>query len=157
MISYYHSSGENSFIHIFRNSIDHGIETPEERQKLDKSSTGKIKVSFLSEKLDETNFLKIISRDAGRGINPDDIRQKVLELKRMTNEEVTNLSDEEAIQLIFLPHFSTKTYATETSGRGVGMDEVKHQVTLLGGKIHVNSSLKKGTVVTVLIPMSAQS
>ena len=71
----------------------------------------------------------------------------------MSNEELKNLSDEETIQLIFLPHFSTRSFATETSGRGVGMDEVKHQVTLLDGKIHVNSVLKKGTIITVLVPL----
>ena len=56
-------------------------------------------------------------------------------------------------EVIFLPHFSTRSFATETSGRGVGMDEVKHQVTLLDGKIHVNSVLKKGTIITVLVPL----
>ena len=73
----------------------------------------------------------------------------------MSNEELKNLSDEETIQLIFLPHFSTRSFVTETSGRGVGMDEVKHQVTLLDGKIHVNSVLKKGTIITVLVPLAS--
>ncbi len=143
----------NSFIHIFRNSIDHGIETPEERQKMDKSSVGNINVSFFTENIENKNFLKIVSRDDGKGIDPNDIRQKVLKLKLMSNEEVRNLSDEETIQLIFLPHFSTRNFATETSGRGVGMDEVKHQVTSLGGKIHVYSIPKKGTTITILVPL----
>ena len=145
----------NSFIHIFRNSIDHGIELPEERQKIDKPSVGTIDISFFTEQIEEKNYLKIVSRDDGRGIDPDIIRKKVLELKIMSDEELKNLSDEETIQLIFLPHFSTRSFATETSGRGVGMDEVKHQVTLLEGKIHVNSVLKKGTIITILVPLTS--
>ena len=143
----------NSFIHIFRNSIDHGIETPEERQKADKPSMGLINVSFFTEMIEEKNYLKIVSKDDGKGIDPNIIRQKVLELKLMSNKELANLSDDETIQLIFLPHFSTREFTTETSGRGIGMEEVKHQVTALGGKIHVNSVLKKGTIITVLVPL----
>ena len=94
-----------------------------------------------------------MTKDDGRGIDPQNIRKKVLELKIMSEDELFNLSDEEVIQLIFLPHFTTRKYATETSGRGVGMDEVKHQVTNLEGKIHVNSILNKGTIITVLVPM----
>ena len=145
----------NSFIHIFRNSIDHGIETPEERQKVDKPSVGNISVSFFTEHIENRNYLKIVSRDDGKGIDPNDIRQKVHELKLISHEEIKNLSDEETIQLIFLPHFSTKSFATETSGRGVGMDEVKHQVTSLGGKIHVDSVLKKGTTITIFVPLAS--
>ena len=145
----------NSFIHIFRNSIDHGIETPEERQKVDKPSVGNINISFYSEMIENKSYLKIVSRDDGKGIDPNIIRQKVLELNLMSNKELQNLSDEETIQLIFLPHFSTRSFSTETSGRGVGMDEVKHQVTLLGGKIHVNSALNKGTIITVMVPLAS--
>ena len=120
---------------------------------MDKSSVGNINVSFFTENIENKNFLKIVSRDDGKGIDPNDIRQKVLKLKLMSNEEVRSLSDEETIQLIFLPHFSTRNFATETSGRGVGMDEVKHQVTSLGGKIHVYSIPKKGTTITILVPL----
>jgi signal transduction histidine kinase/response regulator RpfG family c-di-GMP phosphodiesterase len=144
----------NSFIHIFRNTIDHGIEPSHERKTKGKSRTSKITLSFFQENIQDLSFLKIISMDDGRGINPSLIRKKASEREILPPKEINQLSDDEVIQLIFLPHFSTQSYVTETSGRGIGMDEVKNQVTILGGKIHVDSKIDKGTTITIHVPLN---
>ncbi|MEE2743010.1 MAG: ATP-binding protein, partial [Bdellovibrionota bacterium] len=143
----------NSFIHIFRNTIDHAIESPEERKKAGKPPIGKINLSFFTENKDDIHYIKIITSDDGRGIDPVKIKEKASKLEIIKEEELDQLSDNEVIQLIFLPHFSTREKATETSGRGIGMDEVKNQVKNLKGTVHVDSKIGKGTYITILIPM----
>ena len=97
--------------------------------------------------------IKIITSDDGRGIDPAKIKEKASKLEILKQEELNELSDNEIIQFIFLPHFTTREKATETSGRGIGMDEVKNQVKNLKGKVHVDSKIGKGTHITILIPM----
>ena len=143
----------HSFIHIFRNTIDHAIENPEERKKNGKHPVGKINLTFFTEKVDNVNHIKIIASDDGRGIDPAKIKEKASKLEILKQEELNELSDNEIIQFIFLPHFTTREKATETSGRGIGMDEVKNQVKNLKGKVHVDSTIGTGTSITILIPM----
>jgi two-component system chemotaxis sensor kinase CheA len=134
----------NSFVHIFRNAIDHGIETPEKRVELGKTDSGKIRVEFqqINEKL------KIIIRDDGGGINPHSIRAKLLKKGR----EVTHESDEQILQHIFDAGFSTKQVVSNISGRGVGMDAVMQAAKEMGGCAQVYSHINEGTVFIIEVP-----
>ncbi|MEM3505320.1 MAG: chemotaxis protein CheA [Archaeoglobaceae archaeon] len=133
-------------MHLLRNAVDHGIETPEERIAVGKSETGKIR---LSAKREKSNVV-IEIEDDGRGLDLDKIRKKAIEKGIIA--ENTNLSDEEIKALIFLPGFSTKETPTEISGRGVGMDVVKTTVEKLGGSLRIISEKGKGMKIRINLP-----
>lgn len=133
-------------MHLLRNAVDHGIESPEERKAKGKSETGLIKLSARREK----NNVVIEVEDDGRGIDLEKIRKKAIE--RGLISESSKLSEEELKNLIFLPGFSTKDQTTEISGRGVGMDVVKTTVEKLGGSIKVISEKSKGTKIRINLP-----
>jgi two-component system chemotaxis sensor kinase CheA len=137
-----------SFVHIFNNILDHGIELPEKRQELDKNPSGHIKIGiFLDTNSNVKNILRIIIQDDGAGINPEIIRNK---LKNADPEgDWQQESDEEIIQRIFSPGFSTKQDISKLSGRGVGMDVVFSEVKKLGGTILVQSEVGVGTKFTI--------
>jgi two-component system chemotaxis sensor kinase CheA len=136
-----------TFVHAFRNAVDHGIETPEARHKVGKSEGGEILVEFERQDL-PTPKLKISLRDDGGGIDPQKIRAK-LEAKGFdTGKE----SDSEIIQHIFDSQFTTKETITQISGRGVGMDAIKHEAQQLGGRAWVESILGKGSTLIVEVP-----
>ncbi len=137
-------------VHLLRNSIDHGIETPEERIKAGKSEVGTLKLIAKREK----NHVKIIVEDDGRGIDPDKIRKKAVEKGIITEEEANKISDEEALSLIFAPGLSTAEKVTDVSGRGVGMDVVKSKITSLGGVVEIKSKVREGTRVTLTLPLT---
>lgn len=138
----------SSFVHLFRNVMDHGIEEPEEREFLKKPPEGKIKVEF---KL-LGDVLHVDISDDGRGIDPQVIRSK-LEAK-FPGDDFSSLSDDEVIQQVFRPNFSTKSEVGEFSGRGVGMDAVRDQVLKLNGEVRVVSEVGKGTLFLFSIPMN---
>ena len=138
------SSLFQSFVHLFRNAVDHGIESPETRIENGKEEMGQI-IIFTSETEDS---LVIEVRDDGGGINPEIIKGKLDE--KGINAE--NLTDEEIIQYIFKPQFSTKDEVTQLSGRGVGMESVLFEAQQLGGHVFVKSNLGRGTTVTITIP-----
>ncbi|MEM2727088.1 MAG: chemotaxis protein CheA [Archaeoglobaceae archaeon] len=133
-------------MHLLRNAVDHGIESPEERISKGKSEVGKIKLSARREK----NNVVIEVEDDGRGIDVDKIRKKAIE-KGFISEK-TPLNDDELKMLIFMPGFSTKDSVTEISGRGVGMDVVKTTVEKLGGSLKLVSEKDKGTKIRINLP-----
>ena len=137
-------------VHLLRNAIDHGIEPPEEREKLGKPRTGRLELIAKRER----SHVEIIVRDDGRGIDPEKIKKKAIEKGLITPEQAAEMSDEEAINLIFLPGFSTKDQVTDVSGRGVGMDVVKEVVKSLNGSIAVYSEVGKGTTFVLKLPVS---
>jgi len=137
-------------IHLVRNSLDHGIEPPEERIAQGKPEAGRLVLrAYYS-----TEGVAIEIEDDGRGIDPDLIRLKAVERGLRSEEEVMRLSDEEVISLIMLPGFSTKDEATELSGRGVGMDVVSSSVEAMGGKVKISSRRGEGTLVKLILPLT---
>ena len=144
-----YSSFINSIIHLFRNMIDHGIETEEERVEREKNSKGNIKVQF---RLEEEKFT-ITLEDDGKGVDPKVIKEKTLEKKLILDSDIEKMDDLEIINLIFLPNFSTKADVSLISGRGIGMDVVKKETESLGGEIEVRSVLNKGTSFKITLPL----
>lgn len=137
-------------VHLLRNAIDHGIEPPEERVKLGKPRAGRVELIAKRER----SHVEIIVRDDGRGIDPEKVKKKAIEKGLITPDRAAEMSDEEAINLIFLPGFSTKEQVTDVSGRGVGMDVVKEVVKSLNGTISVKSEVGKGTTFILKLPVS---
>jgi len=135
-------------IHILRNSIDHGIESPEQRQLVNKQEIGEIHLSA-SQSGGEV-LIKIT--DDGAGLNKDAIKQKAISQGLIS--EGVELSEQELFGLIFQPGFSTAKKVTNVSGRGVGMDVVKKAIELLRGSIEVNSKPNLGTTITLKLPLT---
>ena len=129
----------DNLIHLIRNCVDHGIESKERRKTLNKKEKGVIKVSF--EKEGRLYFSCVISDD-GRGIDPGLIRERAQKLERLSREPLMSMKDEELIQIIFEPGFSTRDKVSQVSGRGVGMDVIKKSVLELEGDVSVNSNLR---------------
>lgn len=138
-----------SLVHVFRNAIDHGIEFPQVRKSSGKDELGKIKVSILQ----DLEYISMIIEDDGNGIDPNIIRRIAEERKVITSNELEKLSDEEVIDLIFAPGFSTADEVTDVSGNGVGMDAVRTSVHDLGGEITVLSKIGTGTKFYIDIPL----
>jgi two-component system chemotaxis sensor kinase CheA len=130
-------------MHLIRNCIDHGVESPEERLRKGKSETGVIKISAFQ----SGNFVFLQISDDGAGIDKDKIRQKAVELKFINSD--SELHDKELYELIFKPGFSTAEHLTQVSGRGVGMDVVKRRITDLRGEIDIETEIDLGTSFTI--------
>jgi chemotaxis protein histidine kinase CheA len=139
----------NVTIHLFRNMVDHGIETEEERIEKTKSKRGHINVEF---KHNGDSFY-IHFTDDGRGINPEKIKSCVLEKGLKSEQELKDLKDSDCLNMIFLPGLSTKKEVTSISGRGVGMDAVRAAVESLGGTISVFSKVDVGTTFIIELPV----
>jgi len=135
-------------MHLVRNSLDHGIETKEERKKYNKPSIATITLSATH----ETGNIIIKVKDDGRGLNKEKIIQKAIE-KGLIKEN-DNLSESETYQLILQPGFSTAKTISDISGRGVGMDVVKRNIEDLKGSIEINSAFTKGTTITIRLPLT---
>ncbi len=135
-------------MHIIRNSIDHGIELPDEREKLGKPRIGNI----LIEAVQKESKIIINVKDDGRGIDVEKIKQRAIEKEILSQDEVENLPEEQIVNLIFYPGFSTGDTVTELSGRGLGLDIVHTKISQLNGRIDVYSELNKGTLVTMELP-----
>lgn len=133
-------------VHLLRNSVDHGIESPEEREALGKSRKGTIRLAAYQ----EGNRVIITLEDDGKGLDPQVIKASA-ERKGLATE---GLSDEEIQQLIFHPGFSTAEKVTNISGRGVGMDAVQSKIANLGGTIELWSRPNKGTRFTIKLPLT---
>ena len=137
--------------HIVRNSVDHGIESPERRLSAGKPVTGSIRI-----RARQTASLAIIEvEDDGAGIDGARIRDKALGKGLIGAAEAAILSDAEALNLVLLPGFSTRDEVTATSGRGVGMDIVLTAIKKLGGRLTIDSRLGAGTRMTIEFPVSA--
>lgn len=136
-------------VHILRNSMDHGVETPEVRIASGKSDTGAVHLSARY----EGNEILISVKDDGAGINKERVLQKAEE-KGLLQVPAEKMTDKEIFALIFEPGFSTAAQVTDISGRGVGMDVVRKNIEKLRGAIDVESVLHKGTTVTLRIPLT---
>ncbi len=136
-------------MHIIRNSMDHGLETPEEREKLGKNPTGRITLEAHNSGSD----VLISVSDDGRGLNREAILDKGVK-KGLVKKNPADMSDKEIYSLIFAPGFSTKEQVTEFSGRGVGMDVVQQNIHKLGGSLEVESKPGQGMTVQIRIPLT---
>jgi two-component system chemotaxis sensor kinase CheA len=136
--------------HLVRNSVDHGIESPEERVKAGKNATGRLTLRAFH----EGGQVNIEISDDGAGLNLERIRRKALERGLVTAEHAERMADKEVSNLIFLAGFSTASKITNVSGRGVGMDVVKTNVEKIGGSVDVQSIQGQGTTVRVKIPLT---
>jgi two-component system, chemotaxis family, sensor kinase CheA len=136
--------------HLVRNSVDHGIELPENRIKAGKDRAGRL----ILRAFHEGGQVNIEITDDGAGLNADRIRKKAVERAVITSEQAARMTEREVFNLIFLPGFSTAEKVTNVSGRGVGMDVVKTNVEKIGGTVDVQSTLGRGTTVRVKIPLT---
>ncbi len=137
-------------VHLVRNSVDHGIETPDKRKELGKNPVGTLTLSAEH----EGNNIIITIEDDGKGIDPEVIKNKAVSKGLISAERARELSKQEILNLIFLPGFSTAEVVTNISGRGVGMDVVKTNVTKLRGIINVDSTTGAGTKIIVKLPLT---
>ncbi|QEO45507.1 chemotaxis protein CheA [Vibrio tarriae] len=137
-------------IHLVRNSVDHGIEMPDERAKNGKSRTGKVILSASQ----EGDHIELAIVDDGAGMNPDKLRSIAVKRGMMDEDAASRLSDKECFNLIFMPGFSSKEKISDISGRGVGMDVVKTAINTLNGSIDIDSTIGKGTKITIKVPLT---
>jgi two-component system chemotaxis sensor kinase CheA len=137
-------------VHMIRNSCDHGIESPEERERKGKPRKGTVRLKAYN----EGNQIVIAIEDDGAGMDPEFLKMKAIEKGVITEREADQLSDKEAYALIFRPGFSTAAKVTGVSGRGVGMDVVKTNIEKLNGIIDIDSELGKGSVFKLKIPLT---
>ena len=137
-------------LHLLRNSVDHGLETKEERQKAGKPVVGRIAMRAYH----EGNQVVVEVSDDGRGIDPVALKARAVDSGRLSKEEVERLTDEDAIDLIFLQGLSTAREVTQLSGRGIGASAVKAVIEQLRGSIAVNSVPGNGTCFTLRMPLT---
>ena len=137
-------------MHMLRNAVDHGVETPEERQRSGKAGEGQVTLSAFH----KAGEVMIQVSDDGRGIDPKRVREKAVSKGFISQDEAKNLSDAESCHLIFLPGFSGAEVVTSVSGRGVGMDVVKRVVESLKGNLDLLSNPGSGTTITMRLPLS---
>src|SRR3712207_4332940 len=136
--------------HLVRNSVDHGIESPDRRRAAGKPAEGVLTLRARH----ESGQVVVEVADDGAGIDPERIGAKALERGLVTAEQLARTSPQDVLQLIFLPGFSTAAAVTNVSGRGVGMDVVKTNIEAIGGTIEVESEPGRGTVCRLRIPLT---
>jgi len=137
-------------VHLVRNSVDHGVEMPDEREAAGKPRTGKV---ILAAEQEGDHILLTITDD-GRGMDPEVLRAKAVEKGMMDKDVADRLSVSECFDLILAPGFSTKTEISDVSGRGVGMDVVKTKIAQLNGTIAIDSTKGKGTRIAIKVPLT---
>jgi two-component system chemotaxis sensor kinase CheA len=137
-------------VHLIRNSLDHGLEGPEERQKAGKPATGTLNLSARH----AGGNVVIEVRDDGRGINPVKVAEKAAERGLIGADAVETTDMAKAIELLFHPGFSTAEVTSDISGRGVGMDAVRTTIRELGGEVLMTSELGQGTVAQIRLPLT---
>mgnify|MGYP002623944440 CR=1 FL=1 len=137
-------------VHLIRNSMDHGIEHPDERKALGKPEKGILKIAAYQ----EGSGVVIEVSDDGAGIDPDKVKKKAIERGIITEDRANIMSDDEATQIVLLPGFSMAKQITDLSGRGVGMDAVKTKVEQLGGQFDLVSKKNEGTHVYIRLPLT---
>jgi|GEM_PF-540280 len=141
---------KSPLMHIIRNSIDHGLETPSQRVEKSKNPTGKILLAAYH--LENSVLIEIT--DDGKGIDIDTIKKKVLQKELLTREELEAMSEEQIMNIIFWPGFSTGETVTDISGRGIGLDIVHTKISQLNGSIKVKSTIGQGCQVSIQIPVT---
>lgn len=137
-------------VHLVRNSVDHGIEMPAEREKLGKPRIGTVRLAAEQ----EGDHILLTIDDDGAGMDPDKLRQLAVKKGMMDEDAASRLDNREAFMLIFAPGFSTKEKISDVSGRGVGMDVVKTRITQLNGSVEIESEMGKGTQVLIKVPLT---
>ena len=137
-------------IHLVRNSLDHGIEPPEDRQAANKPVEGALTIAAWQE--GDRVFIRIA--DDGAGLDAEKLKNKAVQKGLISEEKARALSESEAHQLIFLPGFSTAAVISDVSGRGVGMDVVRSAIAKVNGEIHLQSSLGTGTTIDLSLPLT---
>ena len=137
-------------VHLVRNAVDHGVEAPEERVRAGKPRAGKVVIAART----DGDLLAVTVEDDGRGIDPAAVRAAAVRRGILADQQAAALSSRAAMELIFLPGFSTRAEAGEMSGRGVGLDVVRRKVTSLGGSVTVESEPGKGARFTLRMPQS---
>ncbi|MDP2694623.1 MAG: chemotaxis protein CheA [Gallionella sp.] len=137
-------------VHLVRNAVDHGVETIEGRIAVGKPEKSLVELSARQ----EGDHILITIADDGRGMRPEVIRNKAIEKGLITTEVANTLDENQCLELIFLPGFSTKDEISSVSGRGVGMDVVKTNIQKLNGVVNIHSEPGKGTVLTISLPLT---
>jgi two-component system chemotaxis sensor kinase CheA len=137
-------------VHLVRNAVDHGIESPEERVAVGKPREGLVVLTASQ----EGDHILLSIKDDGKGMNADVLRKKVVEKGLMDEESAARLDDKECYNLIFLPGFSTKTEISDVSGRGVGMDVVKTRISQMNGVVEIDSEEGKGSTIIIKVPLT---
>ncbi len=137
-------------MHLLRNSLDHGLEHPDDREAKGKPRIGEVGLIARH----EGNNVVIMVTDDGKGIDADVIRRKAVEKGMISEDEANSLDDADAVRLIFLPGFSTAEVVTDVSGRGVGMDVVRSKIETLGGHVDVETKIDEGSVFKIKLPLT---
>jgi two-component system sensor histidine kinase and response regulator WspE len=136
--------------HLLRNSLDHGIELPEERQAAGKPAMGRVVLDACH----RAGMLQITLRDDGRGVDRGRLTRKIIDRGMVSSAMAEQLSDAELLEFLFLPGLSTKESVTELSGRGVGLDVVQTMAKALGGTVRVTSTFGRDTVFSLRLPIT---
>lgn len=137
-------------VHLIRNSLDHGLEPPEERVAKGKPEEGLLRIRAYQ----DGSSVVVSVEDDGRGINKEKILKKAVEKGLISQEQIDSISERDAIQFLFMPGFSTSDKVTDISGRGVGLDAVKNKVESIGGRLSIESEENKGTTIKVKLPIT---
>jgi two-component system chemotaxis sensor kinase CheA len=137
-------------VHLVRNAVDHGMESPEERRSAGKAAKGTVTLSAKQ----RGDHIVIEISDDGRGMRPDVLRRKAIEKGLLDPETIHGMDDKQALHLIFLPGFSTKDQVSSISGRGVGMDVVKTNIQKLNGRVDIISTIGAGTTLSIFLPLT---
>ena len=137
-------------VHLVRNSVDHGIEMPDEREASGKARMGTVKLSASQ----EGDHILLTIEDDGKGMDPEKLKEIAINRGVLDADAAARMSDEEAFNLIFAPGFSTKTEISDISGRGVGMDVVKTKINQLNGTVHIKSEKGLGTRLEIKVPLT---
>ena len=137
-------------VHLVRNSVDHGVESPEEREQIGKARRGSVVLSAAQ----EGDHILLSIEDDGKGMDADVLRRKAVEKGMMDEDAAARLEDKECYNLIFQPGFSTKTEISDVSGRGVGMDVVKTRIAQMNGSVEIDSTKGKGSKITIKLPLT---
>ncbi|WP_333607825.1 chemotaxis protein CheA, partial [Arsukibacterium sp.] len=137
-------------VHLVRNSVDHGIEMPDVRQKAGKARTGLVKLAATQ----AGDHILLTIQDDGAGMDPEKLKGIAIKRGILDVDAAARMSDTEAFNLIFAPGFSTKEQISDISGRGVGMDVVKTKINQLNGSVHIHSRLGEGTLLEIKVPLT---
>jgi two-component system chemotaxis sensor kinase CheA len=138
-------------VHLLRNAIDHGIDTPEERQAAGKTACARLTLTVSQA---DAGMVEIVVADDGKGVDPERVKASAIKQSVISESEATAMSKEEAINLIFQSSLSTAKIITEISGRGLGLAIVKENIGNLGGKLVVDTEIGKGTAFRMLLPVT---
>jgi two-component system chemotaxis sensor kinase CheA len=137
-------------VHLVRNSVDHGVEMPEERKAAGKPTMGTVKLAASQ----EGDHILLTIVDDGKGMDPEKLKEIAISRGVLDADSAARMTDVEAFNLIFAPGFSTKTEISEVSGRGVGMDVVKTKINQLNGTVNIDSKMGVGTTLEIKVPLT---